>query len=88
MKKQNQKKNTIILTIILDVQPTIWVEAGSRATLMIEEDLILEKYDKKIRYLAEQNLQKEAKEIQFIEFYILLRKEVIENNFFTKTIKK
>ena len=38
---------------ILDVQPTIWVEAGSRATLMIEEDLILEKYDKKIRYLAE-----------------------------------
>ena len=38
---------------VLEVQPTIWVEAGSRATLMIEEDLILEKYDKKIRYLAE-----------------------------------
>lgn len=38
---------------VLEVQPTIWVEAGSRATLMIEEDLILEKYDKSINYLSE-----------------------------------
>ena len=36
---------------ILDVQPTITVKPGTRGTIVVEEDIILEKYDSSINYL-------------------------------------
>ena len=36
---------------ILDVQPTITVNPGTRGTIVVEEDIILEKYDSSINYL-------------------------------------
>ena len=39
---------------ILDVQPTITVKAGTRGTIVVEEDIILEKYDSSINYLIEE----------------------------------
>lgn len=38
---------------ILDVQPTITVKPGTRGTIVVEEDIILEKYDSSINYLIE-----------------------------------
>ena len=39
---------------ILDVQPTITVKPGTRGTIVVEEDIILEKYDSSINYLIEE----------------------------------
>lgn len=39
---------------ILDVQPTITVKSGTRGTIVVEEDIILEKYDSSINYLIEE----------------------------------
>ena len=39
---------------ILDVQPTIIVKPGTRGTIVVEEDIILEKYDSSINYLIEE----------------------------------
>ena len=39
---------------ILDVQPTITVKPGTRGTIVVEEDIILEKYDSFINYLIEE----------------------------------
>jgi len=39
---------------ILDVQPTITVKPGTRGTIVVEEDIILEKYDGSINYLIEE----------------------------------
>lgn len=39
---------------ILDVQPTITVKPGTRGTVVVEEDIILEKYDSSINYLIEE----------------------------------
>lgn len=39
---------------ILDVQPTITVKPGTRGTIVVEEDIILEKYDSSINYLIKE----------------------------------
>lgn len=39
---------------ILDVQPTITVKPGTRGTIVVEEDIILEKYDSSVNYLIEE----------------------------------
>lgn len=39
---------------ILDVQPTITVKPGTRGIIVVEEDIILEKYDSSINYLIEE----------------------------------
>lgn len=39
---------------ILDVQPTITVKPGTRGTIVVEEDIILEKYNSSINYLIEE----------------------------------
>lgn len=39
---------------ILDVQPTITVKPGTRGTIVVEKDIILEKYDSSINYLIEE----------------------------------
>lgn len=59
-KSREESGRTAIETVdkytskILDVQPTITVKPGTRGTIVVEEDIILEKYDSSINYLIEE----------------------------------
>lgn len=38
---------------VLNVAPTIEIKAGARASIVVEKDIILEKYDKEVRYIID-----------------------------------